>query len=167
MSGRPSMEVHSSGRFTLRRACPEESELAYRVKRAALAAQAAAGEGWDDANEWPTHQRRFASQEYYLLEEAGAVVGIMAMVVESGQVRFNQFFVLPSHQGKGLGTVALRVLADEADRRGLPTRLDVKAGNHRAIALYRRFGYREVERSDASVAMVRPCKALASAPGGG
>ena len=161
MSDRPSMQAHFSGRFTLRRARPEESQLAYRVKRAALSAQAAVSEEWDDAEEWPAHQRRFASQEYYLVEEAGAPVGVMAIVVEAGQLRFNQFFVLPGHQGKGLGTLVLRALADEADRRGLPTRLDVRARNHRAIALYRRFGYCEIARSAASIAMVRPCKALA------
>ena len=160
MTGRPSIPAHSTGRLTLRRARPEESELAYRVKRDALTAHPAAGEAWDEAKEWQAHLRRFAGQEYYLLEEAGAVVGVMALVIESGQVRFNQFFVLRSHQGRGLGTVALHVLADEADRRGLPTRLDVKAGNHRAIALYGRFGYREVARSDASIAMVRLCNAL-------
>ena len=112
-------------------------------------------------------RRRFASQEYYLLEEQGQAVGVMALMVEAERIRLNQFFLLPGHQGKGLGSLVLRVLADEADRRGLPIRLDVKPENHRAIALYRRFGYREVDRSDAGVAMVRPCKALASAPGGG
>ena len=160
MSGRSAIEAHSSGRFTLRRARPEESQLAYHVKRAARAAQTAAGEAWDDANEWPAHQRRFASQEYYLLEELGQAVGVMALMVDAERIRLNQFFLLPGHQGKGLGSRALRVLADEADRRGLPTRLDVKAGNHRAIALYGRFGYREVARSDASIAMVRLCNAL-------
>ena len=92
-------------------------------------------------------------------------MGVMALMVDAERIRLNQFFLLPGHQGKGLGSLALRVLADEADRRGLPIRLDVKPENHRAIALYRRFGYREIERSDASVAMVRYCKGFA--PGDG
>ena len=47
--------------------------------------------------------------------------------------------------GKGLGTSFVRFYEAEARRRGCPfLRMDTSSGNFRALALYRRLGYREV-----------------------
>lgn len=149
--------LHAFERLTIRRARADESEMAYRIKRDALQAHPAIGDGWDEAEQWQAHKRRFAAQDYYLLEEDGTAVGVMALVIGPEQIRFNQFCVLRSHHGKGIGTAALRVLAAEADMRSLPIRLDVMPNNHRAIALYEKFGFGRVEGTAERVAMVRLC----------
>ena len=140
----------------MRRARSDESETAYQIKRDALVADMAIREKWNEAQEWCNHERRFAVQEYYLLELEGEAIGVMAFVLEQEQIRLNQFFVQPSHHRRGIGAVALCVLAAEGDRRGLPIRLDVGPDNHRAIALYRRFGFSEIGNFSNRLGMVRP-----------
>lgn len=146
-----------SERLGMRRARPAESELAYWIKRDALVPQQVAVDAWDETEQWQAHERRFATQDYYLFEMDGEAIGVMALVVAPEQIRLNQFFVLRSHQGNGTGTAALRVLVAEAVKRNLPIRLDVMPDNRRAIALYERFGFARIESMADRVAMVRRC----------
>ena len=141
----------------IRRARPAESELAYRIKRDVLVPQQVAADAWDEAEQWQAHERRFATQDYYLLEMDGEAIGVMALVVAPEQIRLNQFFVSRSHHGNGAGTAALGALVDEAVKRNLPIRLDVMPDNRRAIALYEKFGFARIESTPDRVAMVRPC----------
>lgn len=141
----------------MRRARADDSGLAYRIKRDALVPHQLAEGDWDEVEQWRGHERRFATQDYYLLEQDGEAVGVMALVTGQDQIRLNQFFVLHDRHGRGVGTFALRALVAEADRSGLSIRLDVMPDNHRAIALYEKFGFGRVDGAAGRVAMVRPC----------
>ncbi len=165
MTDFPLEVAHASGRVTIRRARADDSELAYRIKCDALEEQLTAIEEWDDAEQWKAHERRFATQDYYLIELDCMVIGVMALAISPDQIRLNQFFVLHNHHGKGVGTAVLRALVAKADASGLPIRLDVMPDNRRAIALYGRFGFRQIEGSTARVAMVRPCDGSCSVQG--
>lgn len=50
--------------------------------------------------------------------------------------------LLPAHRGSGTGTKLLRRLMDEGMAAGIPVRLSVDRDNPRAMALYRRLGFR-------------------------
>lgn len=54
---------------------------------------------------------------------------------------------LPGHQGHGIGSRAISVLLDEAERNGQDLVLDVLMVNRRARAFYKRLGLTEVARS--------------------
>ena len=143
------------GRLTMRRARADESAQAYRIKRDSLVPHQVSLCDWDESEQWRAHERRFATQDYYLLEEAGKPVGVMALVVGLEQIRLNQFFVMPDCHGRGIGTAALCALTTEADGVGLSVRLDVARDNQRAIALYENFGFRMLECTGDRVAMLR------------
>lgn len=56
------------------------------------------------------------------------------------------FYVLPEHQGRGLGRAFLREIAAEAGRAGLRRlQLTVDVGNTRAVDLYLSFGFVRVD----------------------
>ena len=80
----------------------------------------------------------------------GAPVGyLLAVYVFSLEhlgltAEIDEFFVLPSARGKGVGGELLRVAESEFTRRGCTNvSLQLGKGNDRARAFYRRQGYRE------------------------
>lgn len=62
------------------------------------------------------------------------------MNLSDSKVELNSCATLPSHQGKGIGSMLIRYCIDKADEAGLPTHLNSfpKARN-----LYARFGFVE------------------------
>ena len=56
-------------------------------------------------------------------------------------LRLLQLFVLPEHQGRGIGSEVLATVLDEARRAGLPVALQVLKSNPRAKAFYERHGF--------------------------
>ena len=81
-------------RITLRKASPNDSEVAYCVKRAAFKEYVEQVEGWDEDEQRQLHERRFGAQDFRVINFAGIDVGIMAVVVEPDCVKVNQLFLL-------------------------------------------------------------------------
>ena len=67
----------------------------------------------------------------------GALVGFYCLTEAEGKHELDSLFVLPPHQGNGIGTAIVRKCQKEA----APLFLYVFKRNVRAIALYRRLGF--------------------------
>ncbi len=141
--------------LTLRQATPTDSEFAYCVKRAALREYVEQVWGWDEDEQRQLHEERFAAQDFRVINLAGTDVGIMAMVVVADCVKLNQLFVLPEHQGNGIGTQCMSLIMEEARRLGLPLRLGVLKVNQRALTFYQRLGFICTGETDTHVLMER------------
>lgn len=61
--------------------------------------------------------------------------------------------LLPSAQGRGIGTRVMRRVMADAGARGVPVRLRVGRMNRGARALYERLGFRVVEETETHVRM--------------
>jgi [ribosomal protein S18]-alanine N-acetyltransferase len=72
-----------------------------------------------------------------------AVVGYAGLCAYGEDISYVQTIgVTTSHQRRGVGTVLLTTLLDDADRRGARhVDLEVRADNESAIELYRRHGF--------------------------
>jgi GNAT superfamily N-acetyltransferase len=86
----------------------------------------------------------------WLALSRGEIVGyLLAVYVFSLEhlgltAEIDEFFVLPSARGKGLGALLLKAAEDEFARRGCTNvALQLGRGNHRARVFYRALGYRE------------------------
>ncbi|TDH62273.1 GNAT family N-acetyltransferase [Dankookia rubra] len=104
---------------------------------------------------------RIAAGEAWVLEEAGALCGVLVIETHPGHLMLDNIAVDPARQGKGDGRVLLDFAEAEARRRGLPEiRLYTNVLMERNIALYAKRGYAETERRQekgfARVFMAKP-----------
>ena len=97
--------------------------------------------GWDEDEQRHVHEGRFQTQDYRVISVADTDVGIMAVVVSPDCLQLNQLFLLPQHQGKGIGRRCMSLILEEARQLGLPVRLRVLKVNPRALAFYQRLGF--------------------------
>ena len=141
--------------FELRKAGPTDSEFAYRVKKASSREYVEKVWGWDEGQQLELHQQRFGTQDFRVISVAGEDVGIMAVVLASDCVKVNQLFLLPKHQGRGIGRKCMLRIIGVARRLSLPVRLRVLRVNSRAFAFYRRLGFRSIGQSNTHVFMDR------------
>ena len=132
----------------LREVTPNDSEFAYCVKRAAFREYVESVWGWDEVVQRQLHERRFAAQDFRVINLAGTDIGIVAVVVAPDCVELNQLFLLPEHQGKGIGRECMLLIMEEARRMGLPVHLGVLKANPRALAFYRRLGFVRTGETD-------------------
>jgi len=139
--------------LTLRKASPNDSEFAYCAKRAAFREYVEKVWGWDEHEQRQLHEQRFGAQDFRVINVAGTDVGIMAVVVAPDCVKLNQLFLLPEHQGKGIGRRCMLLIMEEARQLSLPVRLRVMKVNPRALAFYQRLGFMRTGETDTHVLM--------------
>lgn len=129
---------------TLRDAEPQDREFAYQARKIALVAQ---GSTWAENEERRLHDRRFDERRYRIVQVAGQDIGILATSTSVDELRLNQIYLLPDHQGQGVGTWCLEIVQSEARALGVPVWLRVRKANARARALYVRLGFTECGES--------------------
>ncbi|UCH90219.1 MAG: GNAT family N-acetyltransferase [Thermoplasmata archaeon] len=137
----------------LRRAKASDSDFAYRAKKEAFGQYVEEVWGWDEELQRRMHEKRFASQEFSVIQLSGVDVGIMALVREPDYVKFNQLFILPEYQCRGIGAACMLRVIEDAAASELPIRLEVLKVNTRAIAFYLRLAFKIVGESDTHVLM--------------
>jgi len=137
--------------LTIRQATAADSEFAFQAKKAAFRTYVEMVWGWDEAEQRELHENRFAEQEFQVIQVSGADVGILAVVREPYCLKLNQLFILPEHQGKGIGSGCMTLVMDRARRLELPVRLQVLKVNPRALAFYERLGFVRTGETDTHV----------------
>jgi [ribosomal protein S18]-alanine N-acetyltransferase len=107
-----------------------------------LEAELFAGDAWSDTMFWSELAER-DSRTYVVAVDDDAVVGYAGLCAYGEDISYVQTIgVTTSHQRRGVGTVLLTTLLDDADRRGARhVDLEVRADNESAIELYRRHGF--------------------------
>ncbi|MBT6145153.1 MAG: GNAT family N-acetyltransferase [Gemmatimonadetes bacterium] len=141
----------------IRAATPADSEFAYMVKEAAFRVYVEHIKTWDEADQRRQHLRRFAEQEFHVIERGLARIGVVAMVVHDNHVKLNQLMIHPDHQDAGVGAQCLRWILDRAHGLGLPVRLQCMKVNPRSVAFYERHGFRIVDEGETHYTMLSTC----------
>lgn len=127
--------------LTLRKASPTDCEFTYCTRRVAFREYVEKVQGWDEDEQRQLHEQRFGAQDFRVINLARRDIGILAVVVEPDCLKVNQLFLLPEHQGKGIGRRCMLLIMEEARQLGLPVRLRVMKVNRRALAFYQRLGF--------------------------
>ena len=95
------------------------------------------------------YEARVAAGEAWVLEEAGALRGVLVLVEHADHLLLDNVAVEPARKDKGDGRALLDFVEAEARRRGLPEiRLYTNEKMERNIALYAARGYAETGRQD-------------------
>ena len=139
----------------LKKASVDDSEFAYRTKKAAFRKYVEKVWDWDEDEQRQLHERRFASQSFQVIQVSGVNVGVLAIVREPDCVKLNQLFILPEYQNGGIGTACMMGIIEVATAFDLPVRLRVLKVNDRAAAFFQRLGFRSTGESDTHVLMER------------
>ena len=101
------------------------------------------------------HERRFAEQEFQIIQTSCTDIGVLAVVREPDCVKVNQLFVLPAYQAKGIGRACMMQVIADATLDRLPVRLRVLKVNARAAYFYHRLGFEEIGENDTHTVMER------------
>jgi ribosomal protein S18 acetylase RimI-like enzyme len=105
-----------------------------------------------DQDRFFEHAWGLADHEIILVDEEPC--GFVAIVDERDHIRLLELCVEPRSQNRGIGSFILSETIRRADARSLPVRLRVLHEN-RAIKLYNRFDFVEIERNATHVEMIR------------
>jgi GNAT superfamily N-acetyltransferase len=111
--------------------------------------------GWSDEEKAVFCRRQFDAQsahyrEHYpeasfqVIEREGVPIGRLYVARWEKEIRIVDISLLPESRGGGIGTKLLRDLQDEARAAGKSLTIHVERFN-RALALYQRLGFQEIE----------------------
>jgi ribosomal protein S18 acetylase RimI-like enzyme len=130
----------------LRPANPADSEFCYQLHKAAMGDYITAIWGWDEQRQRDFHTRSFNPARWQIITAGRADIGMLDVEYRPAEIYLSRIEVHPSYQGHGIGTRLISALIEEATHKGQDLVLDVLTVNHRAQALYRRLGMKEVAR---------------------
>jgi ribosomal protein S18 acetylase RimI-like enzyme len=80
----------------------------------------------------------------------GTVCGYVCIETDNTEVHVREIVIVPSFQGRGIGSLLLQQAIDLARQRQVPVRLRTAHVNRAAI-LYRRLGFREMGRTQSHI----------------
>ncbi len=93
------------------------------------------------------YARRVADRQAWVLEDGGALAGLIVLEDDGGALLLDNVAVSPSAQGKGYGRTLIAFAEEEARRRGhREVRLYTNVLMIENIAFYGRLGFRETGR---------------------
>lgn len=141
--------------YALRRATADDSSTLYALHRAALGPYIEAIYGpWDEAAQADFHRRWFSPERVLIIEKAGLLIGVVDYEFHAEHLEVNRISIHPAHQNEGIGAAVLTEIVEQADRRRIPTSLEVFDINP-ARRLYARLGFVEVGSDGHKIHMVR------------
>ena len=127
--------------LSFRKAQANDSEFVFTVKKAAFREYVEQVWGWDDNYQKELHHRRFALQDIQIIQFRGIDVGFLATSNTSDTLKVNQLFILPEHQGRGIGSACMTRIVDDANLEQKSVTLQVLKVNTRGITFYQRLGF--------------------------
>ncbi len=139
----------------LRKATADDSEFAYQTKKAAFMEYVEKVWGWNAEEQRQMHSKRFASQEFQVIQVSGNDIGVLALDRQPESIKINQIFIKPEYQSRGIGTACMKRIIEEVSVSKLPIRLTVLKINNRAITFYKRLGFKISGETDIRFVMER------------
>ncbi|HEU4430227.1 MAG TPA: GNAT family N-acetyltransferase [Myxococcota bacterium] len=139
----------------LRPARDADAEFSFALMKAALAPYVVETFGpWDEEARRARFFTSLALDRHPIVEHRGERVGCLKVARDREMLRLNRVFLLPSHQGKGIGSRLVLGLIHEADSAQLPIHLRVLRVNP-ARRLYERLGFEIVGETETHFLMQR------------
>lgn len=142
--------------WSLRPMAPEDAEWLVELKTAAMRRDLERLGIWDPARSRRRLLEELVAASTWVVTLAKERVGSIGLRPDRGQVWLQHFYVLPEHQGRGLGTAVLAALLERRDDHR-PLRLLALHGSA-ALPLYARHGFTHERdhENGVDVVLVRP-----------
>jgi GNAT superfamily N-acetyltransferase len=142
---------------TLRPVTGADGPFLYGLVKATMKGYVDQTWGWDE--EWQRNyfwarfdpaQREGRRSEIIVRE--GEDIGVLTVEERADEVFLSQIYILPQHQGQGIGTALIRSVLERGAKLGLPVRLRVLRVNP-ARRLYERLGFVVTDETDTRLYM--------------
>jgi len=140
----------------LRRATAADADFIYRLVEVTM--RSYVEQTWGTFNEEVTRKNNaelIAAGYCSIIHLRGEDIGAISVERHPDFIRLSQLYILPRHQGKGIGTSLVRELASEARSSRKPLRLRVLRTNP-ARRLYERLGFQVSSTTPERVYMELP-----------
>lgn len=106
---------------------------------------------WDEAWQRENCRRECSESTCELLMVAETMVGFVQYVDEHDHLRVWNVALRPESRERGLGTLLIKQLQEQARSRGVELRLRIFPTNERAYKFYMKLGFREVSRAPTGI----------------
>jgi ribosomal protein S18 acetylase RimI-like enzyme len=97
--------------------------------------------GWNEQWQRQDFERRFGTYDVSVIELGGQACGALVLEWLSDSLYIHEVQLMPAYQGRGVGTIVVRLVIEKAAQHGLPVMLSVVPANPRARRLYERLGF--------------------------
>jgi ribosomal protein S18 acetylase RimI-like enzyme len=149
------MKIH------FRQATDADYDFLYDLMVVAMKEYVAAIWGWDEAWQRDYFRNKFSQTDWQVIVADGVDAGGVAIEERPNEIFLAYLYVLPEHQGRGIGTAVVIDVLKKAAQRGVPVTLDVLKSNPRARQLYEWLGFQVVEEeADRFILCAGPLRAL-------
>ena len=138
----------------LRGTTESDFEFAFEAKRLALGPHIAARWGWDETYQLKLHRQRWSGRPWSIITLDGESIGTLSIKRTEDHVQFGEFYLLPLHQRRGIGTQVLLDIIKYADAEALPIKLEYLKWNP-VGSLYKRHGFVVIAENDSHYFLVR------------
>lgn len=90
------------------------------------------------------YDENYPNADFLVVELGGEAVGRLYLDCRPDETRIVDIALFPEYRKQGIGSALIAEVIEEASASGLPVRIHVEKNNP-ALALYRRFGFHEVD----------------------
>lgn len=129
----------------LRPATDADLEFLYNLMVATMREYVEATWGWDEDFQARRFRGNFLAERWQTVSVGAQDVGTVAIENRPDELLLRNLYLLPSHQGRGIGTKIVQDLSRDARSRNVPVTLSVLKSNPRAIRLYEKLGFRKYD----------------------
>ncbi|MGF1690676.1 GNAT family N-acetyltransferase [Photobacterium kagoshimensis] len=126
--------------FTVRTAYDDDYEFLFELKKQTEFEPIKNVFGWDETVQRRIHAEEWLEERPLIIESNGKAIGSYLVQDQGDKLYFCRFFILPSHQGLGIGSQILNLAIKQAQHQQLPLTLSYLQSN-RVGALYQRMGF--------------------------
>ena len=119
-----------------------DGDFVYRVKHQALGPLIESKWGWHEEFQRALHDKDWQKKPWSIILADGVAIGTVSVDRREKTVRLSGFYLLPDHQGQGLGSQVLARILYQCDKDQRDCSVNLLTGN-RAYSLFKRHGFRE------------------------
>jgi GNAT superfamily N-acetyltransferase len=143
--------------YSLRPATEADFDFLFHLHGAALGPYVTLLWGWDEADQRRRFRRAFNPSRIHIVHRGEEEEDIGAIAVErrERELYLARLELLPSHQGKGIGTALLQWVIAQAEQENVAVTLQVLKVNP-ARRLYERLGFATIGETETHYLMLRP-----------
>ena len=125
-----------------RNATEADFDLTFQIKETSIKPYIEHIWGWDEEVQLDFHAKDFKPEQVQILiDEHGCDIGLLVVTEDDSSICVKSILLCNHAQGKGIGTVVLSGLIEQARSKAKPIELQVFKVNERARALYEKLGF--------------------------